>query len=50
MEIIKDWPEKKLTCAFCGETRSVKYVASVKDVNGKEQKLPCCNGCIGKHV
>ena len=35
--LIDDWPNKKLTCITCGETRSVKY--SFKGNN-------YCNACI----
>lgn len=56
MEEVKDWryipnwPEKRLTCAFCGIDKSVKYEVAVKDVNGKNCRVPCCNMCIVKHM
>jgi len=34
---IPNWWEKNLTCARCGERRSVKY-----EMNGKTY----CNGCV----
>ena len=41
-EPIPDYQEKQLTCARCGETRSVKY--KVVNYNGFE--IPICNKCI----
>lgn len=47
---IPNWPEKNLTCTFCGTDKSVKYEVIVKDVNGKDCYVPCCNMCIVKHM
>lgn len=43
---IPNWPKKNLTCTFCGKSRSVKYEVTVKDVDGKDCRVPCCNICI----
>lgn len=47
---IPNWPDKHLTCTFCGTNKSVKYEVTVKDVNGKNCRVPCCNICIVKHM
>lgn len=39
MKRIIDWHLKKLSCFFCGETRSVKF---------ESKGLTCCNKCIRK--
>lgn len=43
---IPNWNKKNLTCVFCGKNKSVKYAVTVKDIDGKECKVPCCNTCI----
>lgn len=47
---IPNWPEKHLTCTFCGTDRSVKYSVMVKDVNGKDCHVPCCNRCVLRKI
>lgn len=43
---IPNWPEKHLTCTFCGTDKSVKYAVVVKDVNGEDCHVPACNKCV----
>lgn len=43
---IPNWSKKHLTCAFCGSDKSVKYSVVVKDVNGNDCHVPCCNKCV----
>lgn len=43
---IPNWNKKNLTCVFCGKNKSVKYAVTVKDIDGKACKVPCCNTCI----
>ena len=45
-KLIPNWPKKNLTCTFCGKSRSVKYEVTVKDLDGKDCRVPCCNICI----
>lgn len=49
-QYIPNWSKKHLTCTFCGTNKSVKYEVIVKDVNGKDCHVPCCNMCIVKHM
>lgn len=45
-QYIPNWPEKHLTCTFCGTDKSVKYDVTVKDVNGKDCHVPACSKCV----
>lgn len=52
LEIIPDWSKKSLQCHFCGETRSVKYMATIFDpvVSNEPTKVCVCNACAWKHI
>lgn len=45
MKYIENWPNKNLTCHFCGTDKSVKYEVEIKDADGKIHSVPCCNMC-----
>jgi transcription elongation factor Elf1 len=46
MKLIPNWSKKKLTCHFCGETRSVKYELEIHDFTSDIHKTVCaCNKC-----
>lgn len=51
MKVIPNWPEKKLRCHFCGETRSVKYEMDIIDpvVDSKLTTVAVCNKCALIH-
>lgn len=47
MNLIPNWNKKKLTCHFCGETRSVKYEIEIHDFDSDSPKTVCvCNKCV----
>ena len=50
MELIPNWQNKDLTCAFCGTKKSVKYkipVVIIDTIPVEEQpnKVCACNKC-----
>lgn len=50
MELIPNWQEQDLTCAFCGTKKSVKYeipVVIIDTIPAEEQsnKVCACNKC-----
>lgn len=47
-KLIPNWQEKKLRCHLCGETRSVKYTATIFDPvvdRYKATDVYICNKC-----
>ena len=51
MKYIPNWQEKKLTCYFCGEKRSVKYVVEEYDSFKQDEpfEVCACNKCALLH-
>jgi hypothetical protein len=51
MKYIPNWQEKKLTCYFCGEKRSVKYVVEEYDRFKQDEpfEVCACNKCALLH-
>lgn len=47
MKYIPNWKDKKLTCHFCGEKRSVKYMVEVFDRFQEDEpfEVCACNKC-----
>jgi hypothetical protein len=50
MELIPNWQDQDLTCAFCGSKKSVKYripVVIIDTLPAEEQtnKVCACNKC-----
>lgn len=52
MNLIRGWPNKRLRCHFCGETRSVKYTVKVRSsiAEGEYIEVPACNNCVLMHI
>lgn len=51
MKMIANWQDKKLTCYFCGETRSVKYMVEEFDRFKSDEpfEVCSCNKCALEH-
>jgi hypothetical protein len=51
MKLIPNWSTKKLTCHFCGDTRSVKYEQTIRGPRlGSVDVVPVCNTCVLKGI
>lgn len=45
MELIPNWQDQDLTCAFCGTKKSVKYIIDTLSVEEQTNKVCACNKC-----
>jgi transcription elongation factor Elf1 len=49
MQYINNWQDKNLYCMFCGTDKSVKYFVTIRNQNGKDASVCCCNWCVLKY-